>query len=108
MSVRIARTSRFAFHELLRDADGRDYFDLPEYPPILPQPEDLQHVVEGTDRLDLLADRYYGDAGFQWVIALANGIDLWPTGLHVGATLRIPAPRYIREVWYAQARPRTR
>lgn len=108
MSVRLSRTSRLAFHELLRDADGRDFFDLPEYPPLLPQADDLEHAVERTDRLDLLAQHYYGDAGFQWVLALANGIDLWPTGLCSGQTLRVPSPRYVRQVWYAQAQPRTR
>ncbi len=30
------------------------------------------HIVEQGDRLDLLAYRYYGDAGKWWVIADAN------------------------------------
>jgi chitinase len=69
VSVRLSRTSRLAFHELLRDDTGRDFFDLPEYPPLDPQPDDIEYVLEARDRLDLLAQRYYGDVGFQWVIA---------------------------------------
>lgn len=108
MSVRLSRTSRLAFHELLRDDTGRDFFDLPEYPPLDPQPDDIEYVLEARDRLDLLAQRYYGDVGFQWVLALANRINLWPTELAVGRVLRVPSPRYVRQVWYPQARPRTR
>lgn len=108
MSVRLSRSSRLAFHELFRDAEGRDFFDLPEYPELVPQADDIEYVLEARDRLDLLAQRYYGDTGFQWVLALANGIDLWPTGLVAGQVLRVPSPRYVRQVWYAQARPRTR
>jgi len=79
--------------------DGIEFWDLLEYPELLEQVDDIQHTVVAHDRLDLLADQYYGDSRFKFVIALANDIELEPTDFNVGDTLRIPSPRYVREVW---------
>lgn len=46
--------------------------------------------VEG-ERLDQLAERYYGDAGLWRVIAAANNIDD-PSAMPAGTLLRIPPP----------------
>lgn len=49
----------------------------------------VHRVVEG-DRLDLLADRAYGDAEFWWRIADANPELDYPDELTPGQLLRIP------------------
>lgn len=106
MSVQITRYSRWMFGELLTD-EGVEFFDLLKLPPLEAQVDDLQHVVGARDRLDTLSMTYYRVSSLQWVIAHANDIDLWPLGVYPGQVLRIPSPRYVLQVWLAQARPRT-
>lgn len=57
--------------------------------------EDSFHQVKPGEknRLDLIADKYYNDAKFWWIIALANDIQD-PFYLEQGIVLRIP-PRSI-------------
>jgi nucleoid-associated protein YgaU len=107
VSVFVGRQSRLRFADLLQQ-DGREFFDMLELPPLDPQVDDLQYEVQSNDRLDLLAHRFYDSAELQYVIAHANDIELWPTQVRVGSTLRIPAPRYVLQVWLNLARPRVR
>lgn len=107
MAVVVSRSSRLLFGRLLQE-DGKEFFDLVELPPIEAQPDDVLHEVDGTERLEQIADRYYNDPELQWVIAHANGIDLWPTGVKVSKPLRIPSARYVTQVFLPKARPRTR
>lgn len=103
MAVTIDRHSYLRFAELVT-LDSVDFWDVVDMPTIPEQIDDVQYRVLSTDRLDLLADKFYGDATLQWVIALANDIELWPTELNVGDTLRIPAPRYIAQQFFAEAK----
>jgi hypothetical protein len=51
-----------------------------------------EHVFSRGERLDILADLYFGDASYWWVIALFNNIQ-WgfkSGGLIPGRVLRIP------------------
>ena len=99
--IRLASRLRFGRFQVVDDIE---FWDRVEYPLIPEQPDDIQHVVKGFDRLDLLAQRYYQDPILQWVIAVNNGMEIWPTDLNVGSTLRIPAPRYVRDVLFQDAR----
>jgi hypothetical protein len=73
---RFPRTSRY--HGLPRaihtSPDGREIPYTPRR--LLPDPATLtevdSHVVDGRDRVDLLADRYLGDPEQWWRIADAN------------------------------------
>jgi nucleoid-associated protein YgaU len=49
------------------------------------------HQVTGSDRLDLLAQQYYGDPHLWWEIADANPEILDFTVLTAGQTIRIPS-----------------
>jgi len=108
MSVKLSRYSRLLFGELLRDSDGKEFFDLLTLPPLEPQSDDTLLEVTGSDRLDSIAKRVYGDDALQWVLAHANGIELWPTQVHPGMILRVPSSRYVLQVWLPKATPRTR
>ena len=48
-----------------------------------------------TDRLDVLAGRYYGDGRLWWVIAAASGIGWW---LQVPSGTRIVVPTDLNQV----------
>lgn len=94
MAVKIRNMSRLIHSDLREDA-GVEFWELPEYPEIVARQDDIFHVVDQSDRLDLMAAKYYQDPLLWWVIAMANGIKLVPTDLEVGMKLRIPAPRYV-------------
>ncbi len=71
-------------------------------PPDIPDSEnDIEHIVEERDRLDLLADKHYGEELLWWVIALRNNFDLPDVNLNAGDKIVIPDPdtvlaRYVR------------
>ena len=52
-------------------------------------------VLRGAQRLDVLAQRYYGDGRLWWVIAAASGIGWW---LQAPAGTRIVIPTDINEI----------
>jgi hypothetical protein len=88
---------RFTTWEAL---EGIEYWGLVEYPTIPEQPDDLQYRVRQYDRMDTLADAFYGDSTLQWVIAVANDLELWPSDLNENDVLRIPAPRFVLQVLF--------
>ena len=62
------------------------------YPAIIPKTSDLYIRVQDGQRLDTLANTYYGDPSMWWIIAQANGIKgftaLYPNNFK--GQLRIP------------------
>ncbi len=58
------------------------------YPAIIPKTSDLYIRVQDGQRLDTLANTYYGDPSMWWIIAQANAI--------TGGTLFIPPGKQIR------------
>jgi hypothetical protein len=97
--------SRLRFAPLLT-ADGVEFWDLLDLPAIPEQSDDLAHAVIGTDRIDLLAQKYYGSPVLWWVIAVANDLELLPSDLYTGQLLRIPAPRYVLREFFQNTRHR--
>lgn len=102
MSVVIKKDSRLRFCEL-RTVDGISFWDVPEYPEILEQPDDVLYTVQGSDRLDNLAHRFYKSSRLKWVIMVANGLELEPSDISEGDVLRIPSPRYVLNVLFGTA-----
>lgn len=96
MAVEISRRSRLNFGELIQDG-LYEYWEMLELGDIPVQTDDFQYIVQSFDRIDLLADRFYGSSDHWWIIAVANNIDEIPTGFNVGQTLRIPSPRYVSQ-----------
>ena len=60
------------------------------YPPIPRDVTDIYLMTTPGDRLDLLAKKYYGDVGYWWLIAEANGIGRGSMVIPVGMQLRVP------------------
>lgn len=48
-----------------------------------------EHTWQPGDRLDRLANRYYNDDQYWWVIALVNAIT-YPLGIKTGTIVRVP------------------
>jgi nucleoid-associated protein YgaU len=102
MSVNIKNFSRLQFGTLL-NIDGFEFWDLLQLPDIPPQPDDTFYTVLGTDRIDTLANKFYGNPILWWVLALANDLELLPTDLNVGSVLRVPSQRYVQKVLFKKA-----
>jgi len=70
---------------------GSQFFSNAIYPDIPVTDDDAYVITTMGDRLDVMAQNYYNDVDFWWVIASANslpGDSLFPP---VGMQLRIPS-----------------
>lgn len=95
MPVDVRDVSRLLFAELL-SVDEVEFWDTLVLPDTGPRRDDVQHIVSSTDRVDLIAQTYYGDAGLWWVIAWANNLEILPTDLKENAQIRIPSLSYVQ------------
>lgn len=95
MAVNIGKSSRLRFGQLM-SVDDVEFWEVLDLPAIPENIDDFEYVVTDSDRIDLLAYRFYGDSVLWWVIAVANDLELLPTDLVVGAKLRIPSPSYVK------------
>ena len=100
MAVKIRRTSRQIFARLLTLAedDGSEEveaWEMPEFPKVDPSQDDTIYQVQQYDRIDLLAERFYGNGELWWVIALANDLNLLPNDLAPFSTIRIPSNKRV-------------
>jgi len=97
MAVKIERgTSRLA-HAVLAVAEGVEFWTRPGITDIPYSANDIIHEVEFSDRIDLLAKKYYQRAKLWWVIAHANNMKDLPVELIPGSRIRIPDPFLVRK-----------
>ena len=66
---------RYSFSQnTKKDKDGKTVYKSILYPEIPVSEDDIYIIAKETDRLDLLAYKYYGDVTMWWIIAKANQI----------------------------------
>lgn len=72
---------------------GVEYYAANLYPYPAKLPTDIYVLTEWGDRLDLLANQFYGDTSLWWVIAISNPnvIEMGTLLPAPGLQLRIPA-----------------
>ena len=104
MSVNIKNMSRLQFGTLL-SIDGFEFWDLLQLPTIPPQPDDVYYTVLGPDRIDTIANKFYGNPILWWVLALANSLELIPSDISPGAVLRVPSARFVQKVLFQNTTP---
>lgn len=90
MTIRVRGTSRLLFARTLI-IDGVECFEMPEYPVIDEADDDVIYQVKQKDRIDLIANRFYGNPELWWIIAIANDLGLLPSDLKPFSTIRIPS-----------------
>ena len=95
MPVRISPSSRLRFADL-RIIDEITFWDIVDLPTFVPSDKDIRHTVQGFDRIDLIADKYYQDPALWWVVAWANDIEIVPTELNENDILIIPDPAFVQ------------
>lgn len=71
---------------------GTQYYGFIQYPEIPINENDIWVETEFGDRLDLLANRFYGDVTLYWIISSANPdkINMGSLTLPIGSQIRIP------------------
>jgi len=83
--------SRYTNSEKLQTKGSKkQYLESTIYPIVKPSDTDLYIISEKGDRLDLLANKYYGDQTMWWIIATANNINDATFYVKPGIQLRIP------------------
>ena len=82
--------SRYQNNESKKVNDGRTVYRSKIYPEIPLRDGDIYVASETGDRLDSLANEYYGDASLWWIIATANNLHDAPFAMPDGTTLRVP------------------
>jgi hypothetical protein len=70
-----------------------DRYKTTRYPVISPMQGDYYIISRSGDRLDLLAQQFYGDVREWWIIADANNIGKGSLNIEPGHQIRIPDPR---------------
>jgi len=84
-------TTRYQYTTQTIDKDNKHRkYQTTIYPKIEPDDSDIFVVSNIGDRLDLLANIYYGDVTLWWIIAQANNIGKGSLNIKPGTNLRIP------------------
>jgi len=69
----------------------RKYLGTVIYPKIKPSDNDTYIISDSSDRLDVLALKYYNDQSLWWVISVANNLNDASYSIEPGKQLRIPS-----------------
>lgn len=84
-------SNRYQTIQIVRNSLNRRYYINNIYPDIPVTENDIYVITTGGDRLDLLANDYYGDPTLYWVIASANNLPGDSLVPPLGQQIRIPA-----------------
>jgi hypothetical protein len=83
--------NRYTYTNILKTNETKkNYLESTIYPKIKPNDNDLYIISTQGDRLDLLANLYYGDRNLWWIIAVANNLNDASLSIEPGKQLRIP------------------
>jgi len=69
-----------------------DRYQTTRYPSFPKRPTDLYIISREQDRLDLLANEFYKDPRYWWVLARANNLGKGSLDVPMGTQIRIPFP----------------
>jgi len=61
------------------------------YPKIKPNDNDMYVISQQSDRLDILASKYYNDQSLWWIIAVANNLNDASLSIEPGTQMRLPS-----------------
>lgn len=82
--------NRYENNEIKKLDDGRRVYTSKIYPNIPLQDSDIYIATQEGDRLDTIANQFYGDSALWWIIATSNNIHDASTAVDDGTILRIP------------------
>ena len=82
--------NRYSFQKATKREDGKRHHKTTINPNIAVDTSDLMIVARQGDRLDILANKYYNNSSYWWIIAEANGVGKGSLFVKPGKFLRIP------------------
>tara|TARA_B110000211_G_scaffold93082_1_gene108492 strand:+ start:384 stop:677 length:294 start_codon:yes stop_codon:yes gene_type:complete len=82
--------SRYKDNGIQKVNDGRRVYRSAIYPNIPLKDNDIYVVTQTGDRLDSLANQFYSNSSYWWIIATANNIHDASLSVPDGTILRIP------------------
>jgi len=88
--------SRYESNKIIKSKDSNRIYQSNIFPKIERSVTDIYIIARGGDRLDLLANKYYGDQTLWWIIAIAN--DLGRSGLIVPPQKQIRIPTDVASI----------
>ena len=83
---------------IIRNKDNKRYYNRIKYPEIPLNINDLYIKTTIGDRLDLLANRFYGDTQLWWVIATANMSKVRRDNFALKPNIEIRIPSNLRSI----------
>ena len=83
--------SRYSTTNIMKDQNGKRRRSTTIFQTITATLIDTFIITTTADRLDKLANAFYGDVSLWWVIAAANGLGKGTLVVPVNTKLRIPA-----------------
>jgi hypothetical protein len=89
--------NRYQDLPIIKDSNGRRKYTTTFVPFFDKSDNDVYVITDPSDRLDLLANQFYGDVTAWPIIATANNIGLGTLNIEEGKQLRIPDPNKFRE-----------
>jgi len=83
--------NRYKNIPLFINPDNKRYYAESKYPEVVLSNNDIYVITNSGDRLDILAQQFYGDSSLWWIISIANS-NLSQNSLFIpeGTQLRIP------------------
>lgn len=91
----IFKGSRYEGSYLYYDEENEIVYLAPLDKAIPPHPSDFVYQYKAGDRLDILANEFYGNPQKKWIILLANPKYATELDIEVGDILNIPNPERI-------------
>ena len=92
--------SRYSNIEIQKTEDTKkQHFNTMLYPTIEQLSTDTYITTSQSDRLDLLAHKYYGDSGLYWIISIANNLLTDSFFIQPGTQLCIPSRDRISNIF---------
>jgi nucleoid-associated protein YgaU len=84
--------NRYTYNNILKEkATQKQYLESTIYPKVKATDNDIYIISTQSDRLDLLAFKYYGNPTYWWVISVANNLNDASLSIEPGRQLRIPS-----------------
>lgn len=81
---------RYQGVNILKDSQGRRYYQSVKYPDIPLSPDDIYIISNFGDRCDIIANDYYTDKNLYWIIQIANNISRDSLYIPEATQVRIP------------------
>ena len=88
----IFKGSRYEGSYLYYDSQNNNSYLAPLDKNIQVNSQDFIYQFKAGDRLDILADRFYGNAQLKWRIMLANPQYATELDIKIGDLINIPSP----------------